>query len=158
MDDVQPFPQPFVEKTIWLDAAPEDVFDFFVEPKKLLQWMGVEAEIEARPGGRFRIVHSAEFVSTGEYVEVDRPRRLVYTIGWEGDDNVPSASGTVQVTLTPDQDGTRLALTHHGLLEGSREADGWSVYLRRLQDAAAGKHVPVDPLTSGALSDASSAG
>lgn len=143
-----------VEKTIWVDAAPDDVFDFFVQPEKLLQWMGVEAQIEPHPGGRFRIVHSQEFVATGEYVEVERPHRIVYTIGWEGSGDVPAASGTVHVSLTADQDGTRLALTHHGLLDGSREADGWSIYLQRLKNAIEGKDVPVDPLTSGEFWDA----
>jgi uncharacterized protein YndB with AHSA1/START domain len=141
--------QPFIEKTVWVDATPDDVFDFFMQPDKLLQWMGVEAEIEPYEGGRFRVVHSQQFVSTGEYVAVERPHRIVYTIGWEGSDEVPATSGTVHVTLTADRDGTRLALTHHGLENGSSEADGWSVYLRRLQDAIAGKPVPTDPLTSG---------
>jgi len=140
---------PFVEKTIGVDAPPEDVYDFFIQPDKLLKWMGVEADIEPHEGGRFRIVHSQDFISTGEYIEVDRPNRIVYTIGWEGGADVPAASGTVHVTLTADQDGTRLALTHHGLNEGSREADGWSIYLQRLKDAIDGLDVPTDPLTSG---------
>ncbi|MEM7442984.1 MAG: SRPBCC domain-containing protein [Pseudomonadota bacterium] len=142
---------PFVEKTIWVDAAPNDVFDYFVVPDKLLEWMGIEADIEPTPGGSFRIVHSRDFVATGTYVEVERPHRIVYTIGWEGGSHLPAGTGTVSVTLTADRDGTRLDLTHHGLNEGSQEADGWSLYLKRLQDAVEGEAVPVDPLNSGAF-------
>jgi uncharacterized protein YndB with AHSA1/START domain len=38
-----------------VEASPETVFMFFSEPARWLQWQGVEAELDPRPGGTFRM-------------------------------------------------------------------------------------------------------
>ena len=72
-------------------------------------------------------------------VELDPPRRVVFTWGWEGNDDVPPGSSTVEVTLTPDGEATILRLVHRDLPEEQRaEHDGgWKHFLPRLADAAA---------------------
>jgi len=79
-------------------------------------------------------------VVVGEFVEIDPPRRVVFTWGWEGNDAVPPGSSTVEVILTPDGEGTILRLVHRDLPEEQRaEHDGgWKHFLPRLATAAAG--------------------
>jgi hypothetical protein len=44
-----------VERTISIDASPETVWEFFVDPEKLKRWKGVDARLEPRPSrGRRR--------------------------------------------------------------------------------------------------------
>jgi uncharacterized protein YndB with AHSA1/START domain len=45
----------FVERELRIDASPATVFSFLIEPDKLVQWMGRQATMEARPGGIFRL-------------------------------------------------------------------------------------------------------
>ena len=83
-------------------------------------------------------------VVRGEVVEVDEPRRLVYTWGWEqgGDEAevVPPGSSTVVYELVPEGEGTLLRFVHRDLptVESvERHGHGWGHYLPRLATAAA---------------------
>src|SRR5437868_2955848 len=103
--------------------------------------MGIGAALDARPGGRYRIDVDGEHIASGEYQEIDPPRRLRMTWGWEGHPTVPPGSTTVEITLTPDRGGTILTLRHLGLPdEGERRvhSDGWKNYLGRLRLVALG--------------------
>ena len=98
-------------------------------------WMGAGAELDPRPGGRYRIEVDPANVATGEYREVDPPHRLVMTWGWERSEVVPPGSTTVEITLTEEGDGTLLRLRHLGLpTEESRKdhQGGWTLYLGHL--------------------------
>lgn len=121
-------------------APPETVFEFLVDPEKLLRWMGAAADIDPRPGGRFQLDMNGNDVAAGAYVEVDRPHRVVFTWGWEGSTDVPPGSTTVTFTLTPDGDNTMVELRHDGLPASASEShdDGWGYFLPRLSQAAAG--------------------
>ena len=35
-------------------APVEQVFDMFTDPRRLVRWIGIAADLEPRPGGRFR--------------------------------------------------------------------------------------------------------
>jgi uncharacterized protein YndB with AHSA1/START domain len=92
-----------------------------------------EAELDVRPGGGFRIVMRAEgvtIVHTGEYLEVDPPRRLVFT--WIS----PYTDGpsVVTVDLLPHGDETELVLTHSALPAKIVESHrgGWGAMIARL--------------------------
>ena len=113
-------------------APPETVFSFFTDPELYRLWRGAEAEVDARPGGRFRvrIVGQTDVTAVGEYLEVDPPKRLVYTWRIEnwaapggGHHDLPSGTSRVEVSLTPDGDDTILRLRHHALL-GARPDGG----------------------------------
>lgn len=138
-----------VEVTTRIAASPETIFDFFTDSYKMVQWMGRDTQLEPEPGGLFRCDMNGRNIARGAYVEVDRPRRVVFTWGWEAEDSpTRPGSSTVEVTLEPDGDATNVRLVHRDLPdEGSREShgQGWRHYAERLAIAAAGGDPGDDP-------------
>jgi uncharacterized protein YndB with AHSA1/START domain len=142
-----------VEREVRIDAPPEVIFKFFVDPEQMIRWKGVEATLDPRPGGIYRVNVTGADIVRGEYVEVSPNERVVFTWGWEGEGNpVPSGSSTVEITLVPDGATTLVRLRHHGLPGGpeDRHAEGWEHYLARLAAAAAGRDAGPDPWTQSA--------
>jgi uncharacterized protein YndB with AHSA1/START domain len=129
-------------------APPDVVFPYFTDPARMVEWMGVAALLDPRPGGTFRVDANGRDVVLGEFVEVEPPHRVVFTWGFDGTEHLLAAGASrVEVTLQPDGDGTRLTLLHHGLPEPARESHGlgWDHYLGRLAPAAAGSPPGTDP-------------
>src|SRR3954467_7054303 len=145
-----------VEHEVAIAASPETVWSFLVEPAKATRWMGMAAELDARPGGIYRCDVIPAHTASGEFVEVDPPRRLVYTWGWEpgadGPSPVPPGSSTIEIELVPEDGGTRLLFTHRDLPtreSGDSHAVGWNHYLERLAIVAAGGDPGPDPWAAG---------
>ena len=70
----------------------------------------VSVELDARVGGAFRFVSrrgSAELVQSGTYLEIERPRRLVFSWDMALPDNE-----RIVVQITPTADGSELVLDH----------------------------------------------
>lgn len=133
-------------------AAPETVFSFFSDPKRWLTWQGIDAEIEPRQGGVFRMNVTGDGYARGEFLVVDPPRRIVFTWGWEIEGSpVPPGTSTVDVTFEPDGDGTLVRLTHSQLPADAFEAhkQGWNHYLDRLVVRAEGGDPGPDPNAAG---------
>ena len=129
-----------VVREIRIDAPPEAVFEYFVDPAKVTRWMGEAADIVAQVGGTYRLTIDGN-VTSGELVEFEPPRRVAFTWGWEGGGPVPPGSSTVDVQLERDGDGTLVRLTHRGLPDQPmRELhrEGWDRFLHQLAAAAAG--------------------
>jgi uncharacterized protein YndB with AHSA1/START domain len=147
----QPEVATVVEREIRIAARPETVFDYFIDPDKMVQWKGRKADLDPRPGGIYRVEISDQAIARGEYVEIHAPSRVVFTWGWEGQETgehaVPPGSSRVEVELTPDGDGTLVRLRHLDLPEESREihGQGWDMYLSRLAAAAEGRDPGADP-------------
>ena len=76
----------------------------------------------------------------GRFLDIEPPRRLVFTWGVAGNDAFPAGSSTVEITLTPDRDATVLELVHSGLPadEVPKHGTGWTHFLGRLGVLAAG--------------------
>jgi uncharacterized protein YndB with AHSA1/START domain len=141
-----------VERTISIAAFPETVWEFLVDPQKVMRWMGTDPELDTRPGGAYRNVVIPGHIARGEFVEIDPPHRLVFTWGWErsGDDPpaVPSGSSTIEIELTPEGDGTSLHFLHRDLPNAdaaTSHAQGWDHYLARLATVAGGGDAGADP-------------
>ena len=136
----------YVEKEVRIAARPEVVFEFFIDPVKMVRWKGVDAMLDPRPGGAYRVNVTGKDVALGEYVEIVPHSRIVLTWGWE---NSPIAPGStrVEITLTPDGDGMILRLRHSGLAGEAalKHAEGWDHFLPRLALAAAGQDPGPDP-------------
>jgi len=136
---------------IFIEAIREHVFGYFTDPAMLSTWLGKGARLDPRPGGEFRFEVADGEWCVGEYVEIDPPRRVVFTWGWENETmNVPPGSSVVEVDLAAEGAGTRLSLIHRDLPDDDSlmlHADGWSRYLSRLDRVARGLEPGPDPGT-----------
>src|SRR5437868_732749 len=74
------------------DACPAAVWALLDDPEKIVGWKGLAATLAPRPGGEYRCEVLPGHTSAGEVVEIDPPRRLVHTWGWEGGDLAPGAT------------------------------------------------------------------
>jgi len=138
----------FLEYETRIAASPETVFAFFTDPTKIVQWMGTEATLDPRPGGVCRINPTGHAVMSGEFREVEPPRRIVLTWGWETEMfSTPPQSTIVEVALTPDGEHTVVRLAHRRLRPDAVRFHqvGWEHYLPRLATAATGGDPGGDP-------------
>jgi len=128
-------------REIVIDATPETIWPFLTEPDKHVQWLGTVAEMDPRPGGTYRVKVGDRHQSAGEYVEVVPLEKVVFTFGWDEPGHpIPAGSTTVEITLHPEADKTRVRLVHRGLPADAVEdhGRGWAYYLDRLATAGAG--------------------
>jgi uncharacterized protein YndB with AHSA1/START domain len=82
-----------VERELAIAASPETVWELLVDPAQAVRWMGQVANLDARPGGLYRVEVIPGHTARGEFVEVDPPRRLVHTWGWEAESGSPVTPG-----------------------------------------------------------------
>ena len=137
-----------VQREVAIAASPETVWEFLVDADKAVRWMGVAADLDARPGGQYRVEVLPGQVARGEFVELDPPRRAVWTWGW--DPGTPSAlapgASKVAIDLVPTGDGTLVRLTHELPADEAGSHDhGWQHYLARLAAVAGGEDPGEDP-------------
>ena len=143
------------ERTLAIDASPETVWEFLVDSETLMRWKGINADLDTQPGGIFRCEVIPGHIARGEYVEIDKPNRLVFTWGWDGSEDVPPGSSTIVIELASDGDGTSLHFVHKDLPNAeaiASHAHGWDHYLPRLEIAAAGGDPGQDPWITNAPS------
>ena len=122
-----------------LPAPIDEVFRWWTDPDLLKEWMTpvgtVEADVDLRVGGRLRIVMKGDgrvIEHTGEYLEIDPPRRLVFTWVSPYTGSVPSV---ITVELNDAGDGlTDLRLVHVQLPDEAARwhRGGWDAMLDRL--------------------------
>jgi len=125
--------------SIEIEAEPRVVFDYLVTEAGLTAWMGRHATLDPRAGGGFA-VDIAGYAIRGEYLEVERPHRVVVSWGIAGSPDLPAGASTVAFTLHPTVQGTRVELVHSQLPSSELDghADGWTHFLPRLCIVAAG--------------------
>jgi uncharacterized protein YndB with AHSA1/START domain len=105
------------------NASRERVFDAWIREDQFIQWMCPsnvqvnEVKLDARPGGAWHLRGRNEsgnpFLTSGEYVEVRRPERLVFTWAHHARDDLASPRGhetTVHLELRTLGDKTELTL------------------------------------------------
>jgi uncharacterized protein YndB with AHSA1/START domain len=136
---------PIVQIRRRLKAEAEQIFDLWTKPDLMVRWMSpypgtvdCKASCDLRSGGAFSLVMSGEESSrvvSGTYVQIDRPRKLVFT--WIGP-LTNNVNTLVTIELIPHGDETELVLTHERLptmaiREGHTK--GWGNILDHLADA-----------------------
>ena len=126
-------------------ATPERVFDAWLDPAIARRFLFatptgemIRAEVDACVGGQFTFVDRrpdmGDVLHTGEYLEIDRPRRLVFTFGvpqfntgyTQVTVEIASAGGGCHVTLTQSQVPAEWA---------DRSKEGWTMILGWLEAA-----------------------
>ena len=138
-------------REIVIDATPETIWPYLVEPDKHVEWLGTVADIDPRPGGAYRVLVGGRNQSAGEYVEVVLHEKVAFTFGWEQEGNpITPGSSTVEITLQPEGDKTRVRLVHRGfpVVGVSDHSRGWDHYLGGLDLAATGRDAGPDVLPS----------
>jgi uncharacterized protein YndB with AHSA1/START domain len=142
----------YVEREVQINARPETVFAFFIDPAKMVRWKGVDAMLDPRPGGIYQVNVTGTAIARGEYLEVVPYTRIVFTWGWLDEGHpVPPGSTTVEVSLEPVGNGTRVRLRHSGLTGEAalQHTEGWEHFLPRLAAAAEGLDPGPDPWVVG---------
>ena len=122
--------------------APAAVFDAWLNPDTAGKFLFatptgtmVKAEIDPRVGGAFNFTDRREGVDiehVGEYLEIDRPRRLVFFFRVPAFSDQPSV---VVIEIAPADGGCELTLTHEGVLPDYAEGTkgGWTMILGSLE-------------------------
>lgn len=131
--------------SVFIEASPEQVWEYFTTPQALTRWMGERAVLEPERGGEFTVDVKGAPVR-GRFLRLDRPHRLLLSWGYAGSQRLPPGASTVEVRLTPEGGGTRVDLEHRGLPSAEQAGHdvGWTHYLARLAVAVIGDAGP-DP-------------
>ena len=135
-------------------ARPSIVFDALTAPDGIRCWWGPDdgpvllAETDVRTGGsfrvRFRMLDGTVHESSGEYIEVQRPTRLVMSWRWTvgGDTAETGQESRVEIDLRPIATGTELTFIHERLhTPASKDSHerGWNGALDKLERHLAGE-------------------
>jgi len=131
------------------NAPVERVFDAWLDQRSVGRWLFatadgtvVRAELDPRVGGRYTIVDNRageDALHTGKYLEIDRPRRLMFTLAVDEDS---TAADRVTVEFEPrGERESELAITHVMDPEYAefveRTETGWRGVLDRLAEVVA---------------------
>lgn len=143
----QPIPT-FIRMSKLIKAPRQRVYEAWINPEIRRQWWcaapeycSSQCEIDAAVGGRYRInmeKQGEEYVTVGEFVQMDPPAKLVFTWTWEKPaDGVKNTLVTVELfdVQIDGQPATELVLTHEKLSDPrNREAhtSGWTGCLTSL--------------------------
>ena len=128
-------------------AAPrERIFTLLTEPAEVAKWWGPqgfttpEVALDLNVGGAYRFTMQPPdgdaFHLAGEFLEIDAPRRLVYTFRWEEPDpdhretvvvlTLGAVGDATQVTLTQGEFATEVRLSLH--------REGWTDSFDKLRE------------------------
>lgn len=126
-----------------LKAPPAKVFAAWIDPEKVMRWMGpgeikaVHAECDPRVGGRYHWVMrnpaGEEHDISGVFRELIPNEKLVFSWAWK---SMPERESLVTVLLKPDGDGTLLTLTHEQFFDADardRHQGGWNGALDKME-------------------------
>ncbi|HRE45103.1 MAG TPA: SRPBCC family protein [Terricaulis sp.] len=141
---------PEVRVTRRFDAAPERVFDAWLDPVWIGRFMFgpqlrdeqvVSLTSDPCVGGRFhyQVTRAGVLIDhTGTYRTIERPRRLVFT--WGVDEEQGDLS-VVTIEIAPHGDGCELTLSHQlhpdWAAYAERTQQGWSFMIGKLAEALA---------------------
>jgi uncharacterized protein YndB with AHSA1/START domain len=128
-----------------IKASPARIFKAWTDPSKMVHWWGphetvdgsVEAEMDLRIGGRFRVsfktADGETHEASGEFQEIVQDERLVYTWIWTRE---PEQKTLMTITLRGEEGGTMLTLSHALLADEPARAShekGWTGVIDRLE-------------------------
>ena len=118
-----------------IQAPPEKLFAAWTEPAQLLRWWGPEgvvcahAEVDLRPGGRYRIANRMPDGSIlwihGVFEAIEAPVRLIYSWQIDGRAGRPER---VTVEFLRQAEATEVVVTHERIADAAARAgheSGW---------------------------------
>jgi uncharacterized protein YndB with AHSA1/START domain len=109
LEFLAPHDEPVIVFRRAFNAPARLVFATWTEPEHLRRWRGprgfelVACEVDLRVGGSYRFVHRApdgsRHVFYGQYLEIERPTRLVSTFAYEA---APETKALEEITFEED--------------------------------------------------------
>jgi uncharacterized protein YndB with AHSA1/START domain len=126
------------------------VFRIWEDPQHLVRWWGPKGftctsfELDFRPGGKWRACieskrHGPGY-SSGEFREIEKEKRIVFTFSWEGGDAGRSGVGTLVTVTFKEMDGNTIQTFHQTPFPNIEGRDshviGWSQLLDKEQTYA----------------------
>ncbi len=129
-----------LQKTIFLRAEPETVWDYLTEPDRLAEWFH-KPERPLAAGQKLEMfgTTSGDLLIWGEVREARKPHYLEYTFTVKP---MGDAVSVVKWTLEPVAGGTRLALVHEGLPQTAEAFglilaldNGWDEHFGKMRTA-----------------------
>ena len=133
------------------EAPPERVFDAWLDRQNAGKWLFatstgemLRVEIDARVGGQFNFTErrdGEDIEHTGEYFEIDRPRRLAFNFRVPKFSKEPSL---IRIDIAPAASGSELTLVHEGVFPeyAARTEEGWNGILDGLARLLQPPHAP----------------
>jgi uncharacterized protein YndB with AHSA1/START domain len=133
------------------NAPRAKVFKAFIDPKRMLQWLGPRdypasfVEADVRPGGKWRACLDSEAKGEelwhgGIYHEIIPDERLVFTFAWDQTDGKPGLETLVTIDFEDVANKTRMCFQQSEFetvedCEGHRM--GWNSAFDRLEELLA---------------------
>ena len=130
-------------------APAEQVYDAWLNPAQVRLWMAAalqsfglagdirRIEIDARAGGKFFFSDMRDGTETrhwGNYLELDRPRKIVFT--WIVDESEEANPSKVTLTIHPEMNGCTATIVHEmdekWIDYVSRTESGWKRMLEQI--------------------------
>ncbi|MCZ6655981.1 MAG: SRPBCC domain-containing protein [Gammaproteobacteria bacterium] len=128
-----------IEKELWIDAAPEDVWRAFTDAQEIVNWFAPRAESQPGVGGYIELAWDLKAVQPSRCHILEWRPHAHLLMTWRdapgGEHELP-----VELTLAKQDGGTLLRLVHSGFLsdaswdeEYESHGRGWSYELRSLK-------------------------
>ena len=128
------------------DARRETVWEAWTDARKWSVWMGPEGHTcsggtaDARPGGSFSMTLSGPSgacnTCVGDYLEVRRPERLVFSFSWLQEDEKPGQRMLITIDLEDLGTRTRMRFFQEDFIDADARDDhnqGWIGSFNKLQ-------------------------
>jgi uncharacterized protein YndB with AHSA1/START domain len=129
-------------KTIFIDAAPQTVWEYLTDKDKLGQWFH-PADISLEENGDYALMGDNGRICWGKVITANAPSHLVYTFTH---DPLKGVETRVEWQLSAVHGGTRVKLTHTGFEHAhdvfgmiTSHDKGWDEHLTRLRTAPVNK-------------------
>jgi len=129
---------------------PSKVWQAWIDPAIVKLWFGsdpdgkvLDARFDVQINGAFSVTFinsdGTEFTCRGIYKEIDPPKRLVFTWGWE---NQPEVAELVALQFTPNEAGTLLRFEQSNIDPKTalhNYEEGWRSTFQKLEKALENK-------------------
>ncbi len=114
-----------LKQTVSLRAKPKEVYDLLIDPKQHAMFTGADAQIDARPGGRFTHYDAS---LEGFVVHLEPGARIV--LAWRSTGWPRGHYSIADITLKATGSGTRLDFSQFGIpaYDFDEIREGWRTY------------------------------
>lgn len=101
-----------LERKILICAKQSTVFRYFTDSKRFADWWGEGSTIEGRLGGSLKIRFPNGILASGKILEIEPPKRIVFSYGFDSGKPIPSEGSRVTIILEELSAGTQVTLQH----------------------------------------------